>query len=93
MNKTINSLNCNKFIYTNIQSSSIQVTINQSANQTIFVTCNGESYTDSFKAKRGSSYTVTIVANEGYNAGTLSSTSGTITEPITISATVATLKT
>lgn len=70
----------------------VTVTIVQSANQTITVICNGNSYTSTFTAEAGSTYTASISASTGYNAGTLSSTSGTLTDNITISATAATLK-
>lgn len=71
----------------------VTVTIVQSANQTITVICNGNSYTSTFTAEAGSTYTASISASTGYNAGTLSSTSGTLTDNITISATAAILKT
>ena len=71
----------------------VTVTIVQSANQTITVICNGNSYTSTFTAEAGSTYTASISASTGYNAGTLNSTSGTLTDNITISATAATLKT
>lgn len=71
----------------------VTVTIVQLANQTITVICNGNSYTSTFTAEVGSTYTASISASTGYNAGTLSSTSGTLTDNITISATAATLKT
>lgn len=71
----------------------VTVTIVQSANQTITVICNGNSYTSTFTAKAGSTYTASISASTGYNAGALNSTSGTLTDNITISATAATLKT
>lgn len=71
----------------------VTVTIVQSANQTITVICNGNSYTSTFTAEAGSTYMASISASTGYNAGTLSSTSGTLTDNITISATAATLKT
>lgn len=71
----------------------VTVTIVQSANQTITVICNGNSYTSTFTAEAGSTYTASISASTGYNAGKLSSTSGTLTDNITISATAATLKT
>ena len=67
------------------------VTIQQSANQTISVVCNGNIYTSNFTANYGDTYTATIKANEGYNAGQLSTTSGTITGPLTISATAASI--
>lgn len=66
------------------------VTITQSANQTITVTCKNVAHTTSFTAQLGDTWTATIVADEGYNAGTLSATSGTLTDNITISATSAT---
>ena len=68
------------------------VTINQSANQTIKVTCNGYTYTSTFKALVGSKFTVIVEPKTGYNAGTLNHTSGTITDNITISATAAVIK-
>ena len=68
------------------------VTIEQSDNQTITVTCGDNIYTSSFTAIIGSTWTATITANEYYNAGTLSATSGTIDGPITISASAATKK-
>ena len=68
------------------------VAINQSVNQTIKVVCNGKTYTSSFTAPYGSTYTATVTPNTGYNAGTISSSSGTITNNITISASAATLK-
>lgn len=71
----------------------VTVTIVQSANQTITVICNGNSYTSTFTAKAGSTYTASISASTGYNAGRLNRTSGTLTDNITISATAATLKT
>lgn len=70
------------------------VTINQSANQTITVKCNGQTYTSSFKANYGSTYTASVSVSNSvyYTPGTISSASGTITNNITISATAATLK-
>lgn len=68
------------------------VTINQTEHQTIKVICNGETYTNTFTAPYGSTYTATVTPNTGYNAGTISSSSGTITNNITISASTATLK-
>lgn len=68
------------------------VTIEQTSHQTITVTCNGTPHTTSFTASHGSTWTATIVADEGYNAGTLSATSGTLTDNIEISATPATVK-
>lgn len=68
------------------------VTITQSKNQTIKVTCNGTAHTSSFTANYGSTYTTTITPNTGYNAGTLNHTSGTVTGDLTISATAAIIK-
>lgn len=62
------------------------ITITQSEHQTITVICNGVSHTTSFTAHYGDTWTATIVADEGYTAGTLSESSGTITQDITISA-------
>jgi len=73
--------------------SNYTVTIIQSPNQTITVHCNGKDYTETFEALVGSTYTATITPAEGYNAGKLSSTSGTIKSNVTISATAATIKT
>lgn len=67
------------------------VTIVQSDNQTITVTCNGTSYTSNFTANYGDKWTATIISSSGYTAGTLSATSGTITGAVTISATAATI--
>lgn len=67
------------------------VTIQQSANQTIKVVANGNTYTSNFSAEYGTTYTATVTPSEGYNAGTLSSSSGTITGPLTISATAASI--
>lgn len=68
-------------------------TINQSAHQTITVTCNGVAHTSTFTATYGDKWTATITSETGYNAGTLSATSGTITGSVTVSATAATIKT
>lgn len=68
-------------------------TINQSANQTITVTCNGTAHTSTFTATYGDKWTATIAPATGYNAGTLSATSGTITSAVTVSATAAAIKT
>lgn len=62
------------------------VTIIQSDNQTITVTCNGTTYTSSFQALAGSSYTVTVVPETGYTAGSPSSSSGYVNSNLTISA-------
>ena len=45
--------------------SEVTVTIVQSANQTITVICNGNSYTSTFTAEAGSTYTASISASTG----------------------------
>lgn len=67
--------------------------INQSDHQTITVTCNGVAHTSTFTATYGDKWTATITPATGYNAGTLSATSGTITGSVTVSATAAAIKT
>lgn len=67
--------------------------INQSDHQTITVTCNGVAHTSTFSATYGDKWTATITPDTGYNAGKLSSTSGTITGSVTVSATAAAIKT
>ena len=70
------------------------VTITQSENQTIKVTTNdGVEHTSTFTANYGTTYTVTVTPATGYNAGTPSVSSGTITGNLTITATAATIKT
>lgn len=64
------------------------ITITQTDNQLITVTCNGNEYTSTFKALENSKWTATIVADDGYKAGTLSGTSGSLTKDITITATL-----
>lgn len=68
------------------------LTITQSAHQTITVTANGNKYTNTVSLPYGTAYTVAIEPAEGYNAGTLNKTSGTLTGNDSISATAATLK-
>lgn len=74
------------------QASLIQVTVTivQSANQTITVTCNGQAHTSTFTANYFDTITVKVVANSGYEAGTPNITSATLTGDITIYATAAT---
>lgn len=64
-------------------------TITQSSNQTITVTCGGNTYTSTFTATYGQTWTASISASSGYDAGTLSATSGTVTGNVTVSATSA----
>ena len=66
------------------------VTITQSANQTITVTCGGKDYTSTFSALAGSQYTVKVTPNTGYTAGTPNVTSGYVNSNISISASAAT---
>ena len=66
------------------------VTITQSANQTITVTCGGKNYTSTFSALAGSQYTVKVTPNTGYTAGTPNTTSGYVNSNISISASAAT---
>ena len=74
-------------------------TINKTSNQTITVNYGGNSYTSNassnttFTVTYGETWTATIAGATGYNPGTLSATSGTITGNVTISATAATIKT
>lgn len=62
------------------------VTINQSAHQTIKVSCNGQIYTSTFKAAAGSKFTVTVEPEKGYTAGKPNYSNGYINSNITISA-------
>ena len=70
-----------------------QVTITQTANQTIKVKAGSVEHTSTFTANYGTTYTVTVTPATGYNAGTPSVSSGTITGNLTITATAATIKT
>ena len=67
-----------------------RVTIVQSANQIIRVSCNGKIRTESFIASKYDYYTSTIEAVEGYIAGTINNPKGVIMSDITISASNAT---
>ena len=68
------------------------LTITQSAHQTITVTANGNKYTNTVSLPYGTTYTVAIEPAEGYNAGKLNKTSGTLTGNDSISASAATIK-
>lgn len=70
-----------------------KVVIVQSDHQTITVTCNGKEYTQTFATTKGQNFTVSIEADEGYIAGKLSATSGTISRATSIFASEATIKT
>jgi len=66
---------------------SFTVTITQIEHCTITVTCNNQDYTSSFTAYYGDTWTAVIVADAGYDAGTLEpGSSGTVTDNITITA-------
>jgi len=71
----------------------VTVTITQSAHQTIHVVANGVDHTETFTITAGTAYTATIVPDAGYNAGTISSASGAVTNDITITATAAAVQT
>jgi hypothetical protein len=68
------------------------VTITQSSNQTIKVTCGGETYTETFQALAGSQYTVVVEPAKGYTAGAPTSSTGYVNSNITISASPASKK-
>ena len=68
------------------------LTITQSSHQTITVTANGNKYTNSVSLPYGTTYTVAIEPAEGYNAGKLNKTSGTLTGNDNISASPATIR-
>lgn len=93
------ALNCKKNGVTYLVQSKVvrtrRVVINQSANQTIQVVYNGQTYTSSFTANIGASFTVNVVPNTGYNAGTPNVSGGTIpygTTDYVISASAAVIK-
>ena len=65
------------------------ITINQSEHQTITVMAGGRSYTSSVSLPYGTIYLVSIEAEPGFIAGTLNIKNGTLTAPVTISATPA----
>lgn len=67
-----------------------RVTITQSANQTIYVTCNGTVYTESFDEIIDTPIKVAIKANrDGYETGVISKSSNYVTTNTTVSATSA----
>ena len=66
------------------------INIIQSDHQTIYVNDGVQDHTSTFQIPYGTSYTARIVADQGWTAGTLSSSSGIATQDITISATAAT---
>lgn len=79
-----------KYVASQLQSDiNYTITITQSDNQTITVTAGGVAHTETFTAPKGTDYTVSIQAADGYTAGTLSTTGGTLDMDIIISATPA----
>lgn len=72
----------------------IYYTINiiQSPNQTISVSCNGKTYTSSFRMPYRSVYSASLTPHTGYNAGRLNITNGTLMSDVTISATDSSIK-
>lgn len=90
----INNINSNHTISaTNATAYGYILSINQSNHQTITVHANGNNYISSVSLPYGTTWTATITPETGYNAGTLSATSGTITGSVTVSATAAAIKT
>ena len=67
------------------------ITIEQTANQTIYLNVNGTQHTSSFECEGGLEYTISVVPNEGYNAGSIIdvSMSGIISDNMVIRATAA----
>lgn len=64
------------------------IIIQQSENQTIHFKVNGEDHTSSFTCNGGLEYVITVVANTGYNAGTVYdvSTTGIVSDNMVIKA-------
>ena len=89
----INDINSNHTISaTSATALTYILSIDQSNHQTITVTANGNRYTNSVSLPYGTKWTASIIADTGYNAGTLSKTSGTMTGNDSISASPATIK-
>lgn len=65
------------------------ITIKQTNGQTITVFVDGTGYTETVRVPKGSKFTATVTPAQGYRAGKLSTTSGTVNDNITISATAA----
>lgn len=67
------------------------ITIEQTANQTIYINVNGTQHTSSFECEGGLEYTISVVPNEGYTAGSIIgvSMSGIISDNMVIRATAA----
>lgn len=69
-----------------------KVKIIQSDHQLITVRCNGRTYTSDFEELDGSNWVATIrITDTGYDIGTLTKSSGTVTNGLTISASEATI--
>lgn len=58
------------------------ITIIQSPNETITVTVDGKSYTESFEYYKGATLTATATPTSGYKAGALSASSVTVSGPV-----------
>ena len=67
------------------------ITITQSPNETITVTVDGKSYTESFEYYKGATLTATAKGAPGYKAGAVSPTSTTISGPVTFTVADATV--
>lgn len=70
-----------------IQGTKYPVTITQSNHQTITVETDGLKYTDSFEYWKGATLNATVKAESGYDPGTLSQTTVTLSGPIAFTAT------
>ena len=64
--------------------------IQQTPNQTIYVSANGFDYTEDVVLKEGTDFTVRVEANDGFTAGKPSTTGGELMHDITVTATEAT---
>lgn len=69
-----------------------KVTMPKTVNQTVTATVNGQTYTADFYAPQGSNVTFSVKADYGFNAGTLSVESVTLTEDVAVTVTSATDK-
>lgn len=76
-------------VYAALKNRWVMINIVQSANQTITVTADGKTYTESFSVPYGTAYTATITAAAGFAPGALSSSGGTAEGDVTVSATAA----
>lgn len=64
-----------------------KVTMPQTAGQTVTATVGEQTYTSDFYAQQGSNVTFSVKADDGYQAGTLSLESATLTEDMTVTVT------